>query len=586
MTALVARPDRVRLAGQRQQSLALVHFRLMLMMLLFIGVTTVIAGRLMFFALFADRAVAGAVVDGMLPARGDIVDRNGVPLARTIDAWSIGIHPAKLINPPAEIAARLAALMPERSAGQYLAMLKSGRRFFYLRRRALPELVAAVNAIGEPAIELDREPERLYPQTSLASHVLGWTNIDGHGASGMERVLDERLSDPAERGRPAVLSIDSRVQAAVESELAAAMAKHSAVGAAGLVLDVDSGEVVAMASLPTFNPNAAGHGDPQALRNNVTQSVYELGSTFKAITIANAIESNVVTSMTQRYDATAPLQIGRFHIKDDEPTGRWLDVPEMMVLSSNIVTSRIAEQLGEARERAMFTRLGFAGPPAIELIEKGRPLWPLYWGRSTVMTVGFGHGIAITPLQLASAYAALVNGGIWRSATLLKRAPSQVPKGRRVISEATSYRVRQLLRLVVMPVTGGTGKKANVPGFRLGGKTGTAEKPTAGGYDKSANVATFAGVFPMDAPRYVIVMMLDSPKATADTYGFKTAGWTIAPAVQKVLGRIGPMLGVQPDLAKDIDETELLPLISIKNKAGMTAADLFAQGGADAAGMN
>ena len=162
----------------------------------------------------------------------------------------------------------------------------------------------------------------------------------------------------------------------------------------------------------------------------------------------------------------------------------------------------------------------------------------------------------------------------------------QAPAGRRVISEATSYRVRQLLRLVVMPVTGGTGKKANVPGFRLGGKTGTAEKPTAGGYDKSANVATFAGVFPMDAPRYVIVMMLDSPKATADTYGFKTAGWTIAPAVQKVLGRIGPMLGVQPDLAKDIDESELLPLVSIKNKAGMTAADLFAQGGPDAAGVN
>ena len=201
------------------------------------------------------------------------------------------------------------------------------------------------------------------------------------------------------------------------------------------------------------------------------------------------------------------------------------------------------------------------------------------------MTVGFGHGIAVTPLQLASAYAALVNGGVLRPATLLKRDPAQVPNGRRVISEATSYRVRQLLRLVVLPATGGTGKKADVPGFRLGGKTGTAEKPVAGGYDKSANVATFAGVFPMDAPRYVIVMMLDSPKATADTYGFKTAGWTIAPAVQKALGRIGPMLGVQPDLHKDIDERELLPLIAVKNGPGLTAADIVARG-PDAVGAN
>ncbi len=586
MTALApAARGRVTLSGQRHQVLQTAHYRLMVVMLVFLGLTALVAMRLLWLAAFAEGPARGADPDALLPARGDMLDRNGVPLAVTIKAWSIALHPDRVApENRVEVAGKLAAVLPEKSAAEYLAILRSGGRFVYLRRRALPETVSAVNAIGSTAIELTQEPERLYPQTGLGAHVLGWLDREGHGVAGMERVLDRRLLATDGRRHPAKLSIDSRVQAAVEGELAAAMAKHSALGGAGLVLDAHTGEVIAMTSLPTFNPNAAGHGDPEALRNNVTQSVYELGSTFKAITIANAIESGVVTSMTKTYDATAPLQIGRFRIKDDEPAGRWLNVPEMMVLSSNIVTARISEEIGETRVKAMFARLGFDAPPAIELVEKGRPLWPTYWGRSTVMTVGYGHGIAVTPLQLASAYAALVNGGILRPATLLRRDAATLPAGRRVISEATSARVRQLLRLVVLPATGGTGKKADVPGFRLGGKTGTAEKPRAGGYDKSANVATFAGVFPMDDPKYVIVMMLDSPKATKDTYGFKTAGWTVAPAVQRVIARIAPMLGIRPDMHKDIDETELLPLITVKNKAGMTAADVVALG-SDAVGM-
>ncbi|MBU3077776.1 peptidoglycan D,D-transpeptidase FtsI family protein [Sphingomonas quercus] len=562
--ASLAQTGRVTLAGQRHQTLQVAHYRLMVMMLLFLGLSGIVALRLTWLAVFTDAPSRGTDPNALLPPRGDIVDRNGVPLAVTIRAWSIALHPDR-VDPVnrVEVAEKLARVLPEKSAAQYLAILQSGKSFVYLRRRALPATVEQVNAIGSTAIELTREPERLYPQTGLASHVLGFVGRDGIGMSGMERVLDHELTDPLTRGKPAMLSIDSRVQAAVEGELAAAMAKHSAIGAAGLVLDVRTGEVLAMASLPTYNPNAAGRGDPEALRNNVTQSVYELGSTFKAITIANAIENGVVTSMTQKYDATAPLQIGRYRIKDDHPENRWLNVPEMMVHSSNIVTARISEQIGEERIKAMFTKLGFDTPPAIELVEKGRPLWPVYWGRSAVMTVGYGHGIAVTPLHLASAYAALVNGGTLRPATLLKRDAAHVPEGRKVISEATSFRVRQLLRMVVIPEADGTGKSADTPGFRLGGKTGTAEKPRAGGggYDGSNNVATFAGVFPMDEPRYVIIMMLDSPKGTKDTYGFKTAGWTIAPAVKKVLGRVGPMLGVTPDQGRDIDLTELLPLV-------------------------
>jgi cell division protein FtsI (penicillin-binding protein 3) len=558
VNATIATPARVRLAGQRQQTIATAHFRLMVVMLLFMGVTMVIAGRLAWLSLFEERIVRSSAASGLIPARADIVDRNGVPLARTFDAWSIAIHPNKLVGDPQDIAAKLAALIPAKSEAQYLAILTSGKKFAYLKQRAMPELVKAVNAIGEPGIEFRREPERLYPQQTLAAHVVGWIKEDGSAVSGMERTLDARLNDPAGRGSPVALSIDARVQAALETELNTAMLKHSAIGATGLVLDAESGEVLALASLPSFNPNAAGKGSIADLTNKATLNVYELGSIFKMITAANAIESGVVTSMTKRYDATAPLHVGRFTIKDDHPLKRYLNLPEILVHSSNIGTARIADEIGPARTQSFFRKLGFDGPSQIELGAKGRPLWPMFWARTTTMTVAYGHGIAVTPLHLASAYAALVNGGIFRPATLLKRAPGKLPAGHRVISEATSARMRQLMRLVVMK---GTGRKADAPGFRLGGKTGTAEKPRAGGYAHHSLVSTFAGVFPMDHPRYVVIAMLDEPKGTADTFGFATAAWTAGPVISRVVSRIGPLLGVMPDERRDVDESELLPLI-------------------------
>nr|WP_246350630.1 penicillin-binding protein 2 [Sphingobium boeckii] len=533
------------------------HYRLMVMMLVFLGVGLLIGLRLSYLAVFGDEPrsrVAGTLV----PLRGDIVDRNGVPLARTIDAWSIGVHPDRLLGKPEDLAPQLAALLPEHDAGWYLAVLRSGKSFTYLRRRALPELVAKINALGEPAMAFAREPERLYPQTTLAAHVLGYTDFDGHGVTGMERVLDDRLTDPAQRGTPVALSIDSRVQAAMESELFAAMTSQQAVGATGLVLDVATGEVIAMASMPVYNPNKVGQSPPEARRNNVTQSVYELGSTFKPITMAAAIDDGVVTSMAKRYDATAPVAIGRFRIKDDHPAGRWLNVPETLIQSSNIVTARIADEMGQARMEAVFRNLGFDKPPVIELREKGRTLWPRDWGRATTLTTAYGHGIAVTPLHLATAYAALVNGGTLRPATLYRVAPGKAAVGRRVFTESTSARMRQLLRLVVMQ---GTGKRAEAPGYRVGGKTGTAEKPQAGGYSKSVNVSTFAAVFPMDKPRYVVIAMLDAPKGSAESSGLTTAGYTAAPVVSRVIARTGPMLGVIPDANKEIDLSDLLPLI-------------------------
>ena len=536
----------------------------MILMLLFSAVTVVIALRLLWLTVFADSALGRQNPNLLAPPRADIVDRNGEVLARTIDAWSVGVHANRLLNKPEDLAPKLAALMPERTEAQYLALLKSGVHFTYLRRRAMPELVAAVNALGEPGMAFSREPERLYPQLTLAAHVLGYTDMDGHGVTGMERVLDKRLSDAALRKTPVALSIDKRVQAAMESELNSAMVAHQALGATGLVMDVRTGEMVALVSLPVFNPNKIGQSDPEAFRNNVTQSVYELGSTFKPITMAGAMDAGVITSLSKRYDATAPLQVGKFKIKDDHPMNRWLNVPETLVHSSNIITARIADQMGAKRMEAMFRRIGFYEPPYIELKEKGRPLVPGYWGRTTTMTTAYGHGIAVTPLQLASAYAALVNGGIWRPATLMKVEPGKAAKGRRVFSQYASDTSRQMLRLIV---TDGTGKKADVPGMRIGGKTGTAEKPSAGGYSKHINVSTFAAAFPMDAPRYVVIAMLDAPKGNAESFGLTTAAWTAAPVVAKVIARTGPMLGVFPDASREMPLDELRTLIW-KAKAG------------------
>ena len=558
MTAIaVTRTGGPQAAPQQQGGLALTYQRLMLMMLVFAGVTLLVVGRLVHLQLFTDRAAAVAG-NPLLPARADIVDRNGVPLARTIDAWSIAVHPRKLIGDPGELAAKLRRLMPERSVAEYKAILTADKNFAYLSRRAVPELVSAVNALGEPAIVFDREPERLYPQTGLAAHLLGWTDFDGNGVAGMERILNARLKDPGQRGTPVTLSIDSRVQAALESALGAATTKHSAQGAAGIVMDARTGEVLAMASFPTFNPNAAGQSPPDSQYNRATMGVYELGSVFKPLTVAAAIDAGVITSLGKRYDAGAPLAIGRFRISDYKGKNRPLSVPEVLVYSSNIGTARIGDEMGPERLVAAFRKLGFDAPAHIELKEKSQPLFPAQFSRATVLTSSFGHGVAITPLHLASAYSALVNGGIWRPATLMKVAPGKAPAGRRVFSEETSYKMRQMMRLVVLY---GSGKNGEAVGYRVGGKTGTAEKTTAGGYSGKVNVSTFASAFPMDDPRYVVVAMLDAPKATADTYGYTTAGWVAAPIVSKVIGRTGSLLGVVPDEQKDIDVSTLLPLI-------------------------
>ncbi|ESZ88377.1 MAG: peptidoglycan glycosyltransferase [Blastomonas sp. CACIA14H2] len=557
MTALASGSHRVRLASKRQHLTLTAQVRLVAVLALFgLGAGAILL-RLTFIGVFGEQAQAatrGALVD---PGRGDIVDRNGVPLARTIDGYAIRVVPSKLIGDRKVLAAKLAEIFPDTSEERFLKLL-SRTKPTYLRHRAIPEEVNRVHALGEVGIEFPREKERFYPQLQLAAHVLGYVHPDGHGVSGMERAMDAELIDPKKRLTPSALSIDIRVQAALEDELGKGMKAYDAKAAAGIVLDVETGEVMAMTSLPSFNPNQFNANSVAFEANQVTYRFFELGSTFKPLTVAAAIDAGTVTNLSRRYDASRPLKVAGFQIRDSHSSGRWLNVPETLVHSSNIVTAQIADELGPERLQAVMRKLHFDRQADINLRERAKPLWPSQWGRLTNMTVSYGHGIAVTPLHLASAYAAMVNGGLYRPATLLKLNPADVPRGERVFKASTSARMNQLLRMIVRD---GTGRKAEASGFRVGGKTGSAEKPGAGGYRRSSVVATFAAAFPMDKPRYVVIVMIDEPSGNSASSFQRTAGWTAAPVVAKLVPRIGPMLGVIPDDRRDVDVSELMPLL-------------------------
>ncbi len=562
MSPPAARQLRIQVAGHRQVALDRSHQRLVIGVMLF-GLGVVVLGlRLIDLAVLHERVEAANVdvLAGLTPERADIIDRNGASLARSFEAYAIAIRPQDVLGDKNVIAQQLVAALPGMTIEKASSVLHSKHKFAYIQRRVLPSDAKRINAIGEPAIILQRERERLYPNLDLAAHVLGYTDVDGRGASGIEGAFEERLSRVDMRGTPLQLAMDSRVQMALESELGNAMTKFSAIGAAGIVLDAQTGEIIAMVSLPQFNPNNAGKGDDNQRFNRATLGVYELGSTFKAFTMAMAIEAGVITGWDQLWDCTHDLKIARFTIHDTHPLHKMATVPEIFKESSNIGTAQIARSIGSARQQEFLKGLGFMEPVSVELKAKGRVLNPgANWGDIATMTVGYGHGISVTPLHLATGYAALVNGGIWRPATVLKiGAGHPVPQGRRVFSEATSAKARELLRLVVLD---GTGKKAAAPGYRVGGKTGTAEKVVGGRYSRGALVTNFAGVFPMDNPRYVVVAMLDEPKSTKETYGFKTAGWNVAPVVGRVIERIAPALGVIPDEALDAASSPLMPYI-------------------------
>jgi cell division protein FtsI (penicillin-binding protein 3) len=568
--------SRRRLFNVRQRTLLMAKQRVLVVLVLFMLVALAALVRIGWMGLFAEGGRTFSFADALTPARGEIVDRNGEVLARDFSAYALWFKPDEMENGPplvndrAHVARELVRIFPDLSYREVMAKLAS-KKGVHLRERILPEEANLVHALGEPALQIPREPDRIYPQGSMAAHVLGYVDSYKQGQVGMEAYFQDHLIGEHSRSQPAVLSIDARVQGALEDELGQGMAMSNAKGAAGVILDADTGEVLALASLPAFNPNKvqprdkwvpdelARQGETANVFNRVTNQVYELGSSFKPITVAAALDAGTIRDLGKRYPSGAPIKVGRFSIRDSHPLGGSLNAPQTLIHSSNIATAHIADELGGERLKQTMEALGMNERPYIELPARGFPLWPAgKWARVTTMTVSFGHGIAVTPLHLASAYGAMVNGGVWRPATLRKLSASEVPQGRRVFKAATSARMRQMLRMIVVY---GTGRKADAPGFRIGGKTGSAEKPGVGGYRRSSLVSTFAAAFPMDRPRYVIVVMLDEPQGTAATSGQRTAAWNAAPVVGRVVPRIGPILGIMPDETRDVDISDLAPLI-------------------------
>ena len=556
---------RVQLVTIRQQSLDLARWRVLWIALAFAFLAMLALLRIAYLGAGGEGARATSLEDALLPSRGQIVDRNGVPMARAFPAYALWFNPDAmgegedpLVASPASLAKKLKAIFPdldEKAVAEQFAKRKAG----YIRKRLLPEEANRVHELGELALEMPTEEDRHYPQGAMGAHVLGYVAADGKGRVGMEQVFDEHLSSPLTRGTPVALSIDVRVQGALEDELRRGMKLTQAQGGAGIVLDVDTGEVLALASLPEFDPNKIDAEGEKLMFNRVTNQVYELGSTFKPLTVAAAIDNGTIRDLGRRFDAS-PVKVGRFTIRDSHAMGPTLNAVETLIHSSNTTTARIADEVGPERMRQYMIDLGMNARPEIELPAKGFPLWPgEKWARLTNMTVGFGHGIAVTPLHLASAYATMVNGGVYRPATLKKLGPGEAPKGRRVFKASTSSRMRQMMRAIAVY---GTGRNADAKGYRVGGKTGSAEKPGGkAGYRRTALVSTFAAAFPMDRPRYVVIAMLDEPKGTLASSYQRTAAWNAAPIVGRLVPRIGPLIGVRPEDNRDIDISAITPLI-------------------------
>ncbi|NSL93486.1 peptidoglycan D,D-transpeptidase FtsI family protein [Acetobacter syzygii] len=534
--------------------------------------------------------------------RASIVDRNGQTLALSLPVAQVYANPQELIDPQ-DVAHKLKSVLHDLNEQETAQRLARHKQFVYIARNITPQQELAINNLGIPGIYFEPGEQRHYPLGHMAAQIMGAVDIDDNGIAGVERFFNKRLL--VDR-KPLRLSLDIRVQSAVREEVAAAKDMFQAIGACGIVMDVRTGEIIAMVSLPDYDANEFSHATNDERFNRAVTGLYEPGSTFKLQTTAMGLETGTIHIWDSF--SSVPLKIGRFTIRDmkNDHFAPWLSLPEVMAYSSNPAAAHIALDVGGKRQAEWLRGMGFFAPVPIELPEAARPLVPRQWGLATTMTVGFGHGVAEPPLAIVRGTAATVNGGILVTPTLLDQenldteeqplspaaqfqqgvqnaalsqtlSPSAtgtpatstgasmpeapvVPQGVRVLSESNSALLRKLLRL---DVTQGTGKTAESPGYFVGGKTGTAEKiGPHGGYLKHVNISAFTSIFPMNAPRYAVYVMLDSPQATPQTHGWTTAGWNAAPTVSRIISRIGPMLQIFPDLAhaSQIDAQLAIPM--------------------------
>jgi cell division protein FtsI (penicillin-binding protein 3) len=537
-------PTHVKFEGIRRQALETGRNRLLVTGVLFTLAFIVVAVRLVELAVVEQvaeefQAPRLAVVSEIPKVRSDIIDRNGVLLATSLPTASLYANPRQILDSK-EATQKLVRVFPNINRKKMAEKLSSSKSFVWLKRNLTPKTQFLVNTLGIPGFDFQPTERRVYPHGRLVAHALGLTNIDGRGLSGIEGYFDKVLRGTE---RPLELSIDIRVQSVLREELVKAMLEFRAVGAAGLVLDATNGEVRAMISLPDFNPNKPITASGVAGFNRVTKGVYEMGSTFKLFTVAMALDTGTAR-LKDHYDATKPIKISRYKISDYHAKNRWLSVPEIIIYSSNIGAAKMALDVGTLGQKKYLKRFGMLTPARIDLPEIGTPLTPAHWRQINTMTISYGHGISVSPIQLVSGIAALVNGGILYRPRMIKVPKGENIAGSRVLSRNTSKKMRGLMRLVVRH---GTGRNADVPGYLIGGKTGTSNKTDLrGGYDRSRRMSSFVAAFPMDKPRYVILIMIDEPKGTKRTRGYATGGWVAAPVVANVVKRMAPLLGLKP----------------------------------------
>ncbi|MEY1556018.1 peptidoglycan D,D-transpeptidase FtsI family protein [Yoonia sp. R2331] len=502
---------------------------------------------------------ARTVGNPIIGQRSDIVDRNGRILATNLQTHSLYAQPPQMVDPRAA-AEGLAAIFPEMDVEELYKDFTGSRKFLWIRKQISPEQMQLVHDIGSPGLLFGPREMRLYPNGPIAAHVMGGASYGREGVSsaevigvaGVERRFDDYLRDPANEGAPLELSLDLTVQAAAEEVLDGGMRIMNAKGAASVLMDIHTGEVISMVSLPDFDPNnrpqvlTQGDQSDSPLFNRAVQGVYELGSTFKIFAVAQAIDLGLVNANTM-IDTKGPLTWGRFRIRDFHDYGPELSATDVIVKSSNIGTARIAMMVGGARQKEFLGELGFLEATPVEMQEapSGAPLFPRQWSEISTMTISYGHGLSSSPLHLAAGYASLLNGGTRVEPTLLKQDRAQA--GPQVVSPQVSRIAREMLRQVVVR---GTASFGEVPGYEVGGKTGTADKPkeNGGGYYDDKVIATFASVFPANDPQYVLIVTLDEPSETSGDKPRRTAGWTAVPVAAEMIRRVAPLLGVRPQI--------------------------------------
>lgn len=546
---------RVRLEGARKQAMETGRNRVLVTGAVFAFAFLAIAGRLVDLTAIdqpGEPKVAQAESErsGTMD-RAEVLDRNGLILATSLPTASLYADATEVLD-PAEATERLLTALPELDRADLLAKLSSRNRFVWIHRNLTPSQKFAVNRLGIPGLQFHQGERRVYPHGPLVAHVLGLTDVDSRGIAGVEKLFDERLRVDDE---PLKLSIDLRVQAIAHEELSAAVAEYKALGGTAIVLDVATGETLAMVSLPDFDPNQPATLQGEAGFNRATKGVYEMGSTFKLFTAAMALDAGTVT-LQSGYDASKPIRVARFTISDYHGKNRWLSVPEILIHSSNIGAAKMALDVGTKGQRDYLGRLGLLAAPAVELPEVGKPLVPAQWREINTMTIAFGHGLAVSPLQVVAATATLVNGGIRYTPTILRHEAATPLVGERVLSPETSAKVRHLMELVVEE---GSGKQAKIEGYRIGGKTGTAEKEVNGRYRSDARISSFVGAFPIERPRFVVLALLDEPHGNKKTYNYATGGWVAAPAVGKIVKRIAPLMGISPSIPGNDAAPDIAP---------------------------